>query len=110
MTFSSIDILTVTVAALNEPVKCGQLVGFDGSPAGVDDRVLGVAKYAADAGRPVAVVTFGMVQLKAAANIAAGDLVYSDAAGNPTSEGTENHIGVAFQGGGEGDFISVLLK
>jgi len=110
MTPSSIDILTVTVAAVTEPVKIGQLVGFDGAPAGAGERVLGVAKYAADVGRPVAVVTFGMLEVKAADNIAAGDLVYSEANGNPTSVGTENHCGIAFQGGGAGDLIAVLIK
>ncbi|WP_432449036.1 DUF2190 family protein [Aliiroseovarius marinus] len=107
---SSIDILTITVAALSEPVKLGQLVGYDGAPAGVGDPVLGVAKYDAETGRPVAVVTCGVVEMKAASNIAVGDLVYADAAGNPTSVGNANPFGFAIQGGGTGDRIAVLLK
>jgi hypothetical protein len=110
MTPSSIDILTLTVAALAEPVQIGQLVGYNGAPAGVGDPVMGVAKYAADAGRPVAVVTYGVVEVKAATNIAAGDLVYADANGNPTSVGDANPFGFAIQGGGAGDLIAVLLK
>lgn len=110
MTPADIDILTVTVAALAEPVKSGQLVGFDGGPTGADERVLGVAKHAADTGRPLAVTTFGLIEVKAAGAIAAGDFVYSDADGNPTATGTENPFGIAFQGGGAGDWIAILLK
>lgn len=110
MTPSNIEILTLTVAKLTEPVTIGQLVGFEGAPAGVDEPVLGIAKYSADAGRPLAVVSQGLVEMKASVPIAAGDLVYPDANGNPTNVGTENPCGIAFQGGAAGDLIAVLLK
>lgn len=110
MTPSSIDILTLTVPSLAEDVTIGQLVGFDGAPAGEDEPVLGVAKYAAEAGRPVAAVTLGLVQLKAGVNIAAGDQVYANANGFPTNVGTNHPFGFAVQGGGADDLITVLLK
>lgn len=110
MTPSSIDILTLTVAALAEPVKSGQFVGYEGAPAGVDEPVLGMAKYSADAGRPVAVVSYGIIEVIAATNIAAGDAVYSDAQGNPTNIGNTNPVGFAVQGGGSGDLVAVILK
>ncbi len=110
MTPSHIEILTLTIAALAEPVQIGQLVGYDGGPAGVGEPVLGLAKYSANAGRPLAVITQGLVEMKAAVPIAAGDLIYPDANGNPTTVGDTNPCGIAFQGGGAGDFVAVLLK
>ncbi len=110
MTPINLEVLVVTIAKLSEAVKANQLVGFDAGPAGVDEPVMGVAKYAAEAGQPVAVIVQGLVELTAATNIAAGDYLYSNVDGRPTDAGTNHPFGIAFQGGAAGDVISVLLK
>ena len=110
MSNANIQILTLTVAALAEAVSYGQFVGFDGGPAGVGEPVLGVAKHAAGIGQCLAVVNQGLTEVVGVVNIAAGDLVYSDAQGRPTTVGNSHPCGIALQGGPAGERIPVILK
>ena len=110
MSNASIEILTLTVAALAEAVTYGQLVGFDGGPAGVGEPVLGVAKHAAGIGQSLAVINQGLTEVVSPVNIAAGDLMFSDAQSQPTNVGESHSFGIALQGGPAGDRIPVILK
>lgn len=110
MTPANIEILTVTVLALAEPVTANQLVGFDAGAAAADEPVLGIAKTKGGVGEPLAVVTLGVVELVSAVNLAAGDRVYADANGKPSNIGANNHFGTVLKGGPASDVITILLK
>lgn len=110
MTPANIEILTITVFALADPVTANQLVGFDGGPALADEQVLGIAKTNGGLNEPLAVVTLGVVELVSAVNLAAGDRVFADADGKPTNIGANNPFGTVLKGGPAGDVITILLK
>ncbi|KPU83932.1 hypothetical protein JI58_06920 [Marinosulfonomonas sp. PRT-SC04] len=110
MTPANIEILTITVMALAEPVNANQLVGFDGGAAVADEPVLGIAKTNGGVNQPLAVISIGVVELVSAANLAAGDRVYADIDGKPTNIGANNPFGTVLKGGPAGDIITILLK
>lgn len=106
----NIEILVLTIPSVTEDVEANQLVGFDGGPCGQDTPIKGVAKFAAEVGEPLAVITLGIVELVAANAIASGDKVYSDENANITSTGTNHPLGYAVTGGGAGDIVAILIK
>ncbi len=110
MTPSNIEVLVLTIPAMAEAIIANQLVGFDAGPTGADDKVLGVAKHDAAVGEPVTAIAIGVVELVATVPLAAGDTVYSDADGNPTDVGADNHFGVVLTGGNAGDTVAIQLK
>lgn len=110
MTPANIEVLVVTVMAMAEAAEANQLIGFDAGPTMADEAVLGVAKCAANVGDPLAVITMGVVEMVAAANLAAGDPVYSDANGQPTGVGATMPFGRVIKGGASGDVIAIHLK
>ncbi len=106
---ANIEILVITISSLAEGVLANQLVGFDGGAAGAGEAVLGVAKFDANVGEPLSVVAIGVVELKPAGNIAAGDRVYSNLDGAVTADGQGNSFGVAITGGGPADLVAIRI-
>ncbi|MGB0919872.1 MAG: hypothetical protein ACPG06_09535 [Alphaproteobacteria bacterium] len=109
MSENSIGVLTLTAIAA-APVAQYQAIGFDGAPAGADQRVKGFAETAAETGRAFAVRTLGTGIARAGAAVAIGDPLTTDGAGAlvPVT-GSEVIVADALEAAEAGEPFEVLL-
>ena len=95
-------------------VKKGQVVELTGSltvapTAGASDKVLGVAMFDTEAGKPVSVETEGLFKLVAGGAITGGAKVAS-AEGGKVVAGAEKTIGIALNDAGTDEYVYVKFS
>ncbi len=83
-----ISVLNITVNA-KLPIRQAQLINFQAQPAKSGEPVLGVAASDAETGEDLCVHCLGVFELKAGANIGAGDWLGSNDFGHVAPSGTK---------------------
>ncbi len=107
---STVPILTSTIIAA-AAIAEDQLIGFDNQPAAADAPVKGIAHNDAATGEAVSILHIGLRDLVAAGAISSGDLVKSDANGNPiTHGGVGASFARALDDAAQGDRIQLLIN
>ncbi len=105
----NISVLGLTITATGT-ITARRFCTYAGAQAGAAANTVGVARFAATTGQPVAVDVIGTAQVEAGAAITAGALIETDAQGRAITRSAGPIVGRALQAAsGAGAFIEVLL-